>query len=139
MDLFALRVAVADHLAQQIAGTNVYAFPPIGGVVAPYIAVDDNPDLMVFHETMRAGAETIRLTLTIRVTAATGEDTRRMLDAYLSYGDNQPQSILNAVRAHGPIHDLAAPHLRQAAGAVYDDTGGAQTLILDLHPRQETS
>ncbi len=138
MDLWVLREAVREHLADRVADTNVYSFSPVGGVNPPYIAIDDNPDLLTFHETMRAGARMIRLVLRLRVNAGTHEAARKAIDAYLSYGAGHAQSILEAVRAPGPIRQYATPHLRVAGGAVFDDTGGNVDLLLDLEPNVET-
>lgn len=92
----ALAAAIRDRALR--AGFDVYAYLPDSPTV-PWVAVVPAPDWLGYHETFGDRASGTAEFEVVATCAYGAEDAQRKLDAFVSWGDDQPLSLIDALEA----------------------------------------
>ena len=104
VDLVGLRAAIAAKIKANIeAGVNVYDgyVPP--APMLPCILVQPAPDYITYTGTFGRPRVDVRLDVVMLTDPGMGTDGQRLLDQFLSVGDNQPNSVYDALSDYPKI------------------------------------
>lgn len=141
MNLTAIREAFAAQIKNNVsAEINVYPYRR-SSLNPPYVVIDGSTDnYLQFHATWaRNGVHEIEFVLEIRATGA-GENSGPLIDSLLSYGTDQPSSIIEALRADRTLGGVVANTVVSTGqGPVIDDTGATAFLAVTIQPLPEAS
>lgn len=139
MNLAAIREAVAQRLAD-VPGVRPLSHPadsiPTGA--GTVVTVEPDSTYVDFQQAFAKGLATVRLTLTIWVQAADLRAAFGRLDALLSSGPSESQSLIDALMDRdrslgGVIHDLVVDQASSVRSESLAD--GARYLCADLSLR----
>lgn len=136
MDLGQIRDALeADLIAALPTEINVYARRQ-ENLQAPYVLVTTptEGDNVVYYQSWKHGVEVVRWTLVLRA-GGRYEDAIRTIDALLSWGPDQPESVSQALREPPNLTALGVSCVvRSSSGAEEDATGVGALVPVELYP-----
>lgn len=140
MDLAEIRDALeADLIDALPTEINVYARRQ-QTMQAPYVLITTptEGDNVVYYQSWKHGVEMVRWTLELRA-GGRYEDAIRTIDALLSWGSAQPESVSQALRNPPNLTALGVGCVvRNTSGAEEDETGVGALIPVELYPPKET-